>query len=1313
MESLFKLSAVTLTELFVEKKDEQSRGIYFVRNRSEQIYHSYQDIYRRSITLLGYLQSHHMKPGDPLVFQLEDNMEFIHMFWACVLGGIIPVPLAAEGKEENMRKVCSILGVLNKAAIIGKQNGLDKLISFSEDIGQGVSGLISRKLDIDEAFGYCGNDGCIHVSQPDDTVFIQFSSGSTGLPKGVVLTHRNLLTNIDAIIEGAALVPEDVIVSWMPLTHDMGLIGCHLAVTAANMTQCSMETRLFIMRPALWLDKVTEHKATILTSPNFGLKYSLMAMERNKNKVFDFSSVRLIFNGAEPISVQICDEFLTATAKYGMKPNVMFPVYGMAEASLAIAFPGLHEQDIHRIIVDRHQLVVGQKIAYLTDEKQEQAACYVDEGYAVKHCEFRLTDETDQTVEEDTLGLIQIRGGNVTKGYYNNELASAKSFTTDGWFRTGDIGFMHHGRLVVVGRMQDVVIINGQNYFSNDLERVASEVKQVTLNKVAACAVRDDLNQEKLAVFVVHKGDMLKFIPTVRALREQFSRSLGLALDYIIPVQQIPKTSSGKLMRYVLIQKFEQREYTEVLEHLRQLELELRQSSDPTEVLQPGKHPELIHYQRDETELHILKICHEVAPEWNLGLHDNFFEHGIHSLLLNQIAAQVEEQYPARIQIEDMFTYSSVSKLAAHICGLSTVDKKKDLLPVSAGGVKTESIPNQTMHFAIIGIAAHLPGASNIHQFWANLCGDVESVGPLSSSRKKDVDEYLVEKGESAPYSVRDGGYLHEIDKFDHEFFRIMKREAIAMSPSQRLFMQTAYTSLEDAGYGGDSLRSTRTGVYVGYISDLDGRQYQDMLRHSSDKQTATGALAANISGRMSYFMDFKGPSILVDSACSSSMSALNLACQGISNGDCEQAIVGGVQLKVLPVIDHEDVGIESSDGHTRPFAEDADGTGEGEGVVSILVKPYDQAIRDKDQIYCIIRSIHSNQDGNSVGLSAPNPEAQAELVTHALQKASVQADDISYIEAHGTGTSLGDPIEIRALTKAFDTAQNEGQFCAIGSVKSNIGHLYAASGLVSVVKCALMLKSKMMPATVNVTALNPKIPFAQSPFKVNLHYQPWETERLPRRCGVSNFGFSGTNVHSILEEYVAEERSGHTEPFYPFVLSATSRAELYQAVQSYHEYLVLNPSTPISDICYTNSVGRGHYAYRLAILVQSTGDLIHKLGQFHWANDTEQHIFIGISKVVSGLRNKNRWGEWTADEKDSLDQAMRDCIQECWNPVSSKEQRLVLLKRICSLYVRGAAPEWEEWFKQGDVQRISLPTYRFQSNRCWPEFLSVHQYTN
>ncbi|MGG1879490.1 beta-ketoacyl synthase N-terminal-like domain-containing protein [Paenibacillus cisolokensis] len=1307
MYSQIELPFGTLTELFLDKRSGKDKGIFFVKSKSEEVFASYEQIFTKALTVLGYLQSKGHQAGDLLIFQVEDPEEFIHLFWGCVLGGIIPVPIVAEEKDEHRRKLFNVLDVVQGGAVIGKEEALPKLKSFAEKEGCDYDRLEQSYLDVEEAFRYTGDPGKVHLTSPDDTAFIQFSSGSTGMPKGVVLTHRNLITNMDAIIAGAQLNPKDTIVSWMPLTHDMGLIGCHLAVTAADMMQCLMETKLFVMRPALWLDKITEHKATILSSPNFGLKYSMIGLERSRRSNYDFSSVRLIFNGAEPISVKVCDEFLDKTAAYGMKRSVMFPVYGMAEASLAIAFPQLNEQQMNRIVVDRHSLSVGSKVTYLADEADEQAAVYVDEGYPVRNCEFRIADEEDRLLGEDTMGYIHIRGGNVSGGYYDNAKATRDSRTADGWFRTGDMGFMCRGRIVVIGRSNDMLIINGQNYFANDLERLASEVDKVELNKVAVCSVRSHKDdQEKVALFAVHKGDDRKFVPTIHRLRAHFARSIGIALDIVLPVNQIPKTSSGKLMRFALRERLEQGECDETLRNIEAWIREDRLNKAEEEMPEPKAQQEAEpRYDSRDVEAELLKICQDVSPDWNIGLHDNFFEHGVHSLALHQIAARIDDLYPGRVKPEDFFSYSSIVKLARYIGQGKEKRVSQQPLRANPRGHDHAAVGD----IAIIGMAANLPGAANLEEFWGNLAGGVESVGPLPHNRRIDLDVYLAQTGKQEKRPPRDAGYLHRIDSFDYEFFRIMKREAIAMSPSQRLFLETAYTSMEHAGYGGEALRSSRTGVYVGYISDLDGYGYQELLKQSKDTQTPTGVLSANISGRLSYFMDFTGPSLLVDSACSSSMSALNLACQGIRNGDCDQAIVGGVQLKALPIANERDAGIESSDGHTRPFAEDADGTGEGEGVVSILIKPLDKAVQDGDQVYAVIKATHSNQDGHSVGLSAPNPEAQSRLIREAMDKAGVKAEEITYMEAHGTGTKLGDPIEVQALIHAFRAETDRAQFCAIGSVKSNIGHLYASSGLASVIKCSLMLERGMIPATVNIRTLNSRIPFDGSPFYVNLQAKAWKRGAAPRRCGISNFGFSGTNCHTILEEYMEAERSPEIVQVYPFVLSAPTREGLKELAAAYYDHLKLNSGIRLADICYTAAVGRGHYAYRMAMLVQNTEELARKLENFEYATETENGIYVGSVRPANNTRKVLNWGELTADDIERLNKAMRQTVEELGH-AGEPADRMPLVRRMCELYTRGAAPAWEHAFSQDEARRVSLPTYRFQAHRCWPQFETAAQ---
>lgn len=1279
----------TLSDLLEARAGESGRGISFILGKEEEVFRSYRDVYAKALCVLGYLQSKGVRQGDLLIFQLPENHEFIHVFWACMIGGIAAVPLAADHNDESFRKLHNVRSLMAEAFVIGSRRSIEGFEHFARK----ENGEMFREpkiIDIDQAILH-EISGKPHDPAPGDTAFVQFSSGSTGKPKGVVLTHENLMTNIRAIVRGARLSASDVIVSWMPLTHDMGLIGCHLAVLAADMNQCTMTTALFVRRPALWLEKASQHGATILASPNFGLKYAMMGLRRNRGATYDFSPVRLIFNGAEPISIRICEQFLDRMAEFGMKPDVMFPVYGMAEASLAITFPPLDDTRIGRVVVDRRSLKMGEPVAYLFDEEEEQAVVYADEGFPVDSCEVRICDEQDRMLPESALGMIHIRGGNVTAGYYGNPDADRAAYADDGWFRTGDIGFFRQSRLVVVGRTQEMVIVNGQNYFSNDLERLASEIDGVELNKVAVSSVIDRNSQtEQLIAFVVHRGEPGLFVPTKKKVREHFARSLGIRIDHIVPVAQIPKTSSGKLMRHELKGQFEQGRFDDAIAQCRKLLREEGRAEKRSE----GQE------RRTRMEHTLLELCGQVLPEHEIGIFDNFFEQGIHSLALHQLAALLNERYPNSVTPEDLLAYPSVNRLAAYLCEENDEEAQSEPTAYSRE-------PDANARIAIIGMSVRLPGADRLEEFWSNLCGGVESVGPLPSERRRDLDSYLRSAGLAEDAKVRHGGYLHDIDAFDYGFFRILKKEAIAMPPAQRLFMQSAYASLEDAGYGGDALRSSKTGVYVGYISDLEGAQYQEILNRSLDERSATGTLSANISGRFSYYMDFTGPSLLIDSACSSSMSALNAACQAIRAGDCEQAVVGGVQIKALPIAE-KGVGIESSDGHTRPFSEDADGTGEGEGVIAVLIKPYERALADGDAVYSVIRASHTNQDGHSAGLSAPNPRAQTALIRETLAKADLKASDIGYVEAHGTGTRVGDPAELKALAKAFDQDNVPARQCAIGSVKSNIGHLYAASGLASLVKSSLMLQRKRIPATVNVSKPTSSFDWEDSPFYVNLALRSWDSDNV-RRCAISNFGFSGTNCHVVLEEHIElapidlSDLTDLRDKAWPFVLSASSREGLTALVREYAEFLSAQPSLRLADICRTASAGRGHHAYRLALHVRTTDELIDKLERFHYGMRPSEGRYVGTIRKARGGADHAR----AASELDQIGEIGRisaACAEEA-SKTSNQHERDRLIVRLCNHYVQGAKPDWMPLFRAAGARSVHLPTYPFARSRCWPEF--------
>lgn len=604
---------------------------------------------------------------------------------------------------------------------------------------------------------------------------------------------------------------------------------------------------------------------------------------------------------------------------------------------------------------------------------------------------------------------------------------------------------------------------------------------------------------------------------------------------------------------------------------------------------------------------------------------------------------------------------------------------------------------------AIIGISVKLPLADSTDEYWDLLSNSVNCIREFPADRKEDIDKYLYYSG-IADENIRyvQGAYLEHIDHFDYRFFKITPSEANLMAPSQRIFLETAYSAIEDAGYGGQILRGSNTGVYVGFADTMKD-SYQRMI-YDIDPSLVSQSIASNlgaiIPSRLSYYLDLNGPSMVVDTACSSSLVAVHLACKAIINGECEQAIAGGIKLHAVPIdAEFARLGIESSDGLTRAFDDTSDGAGIGEGSIAILIKSLDKAVAAKDHIYAVIKGSAVNQDGNSMGITAPNPASQTKVILKAWKAAGVNPEKIQYIETHGTGTPLGDPIEIEGLTKAFNQYTNRKQFCAVGSVKSNIGHLYECSGLASLVKVVLSLNNQMMLPSVYFEKPNRKIDFGNSAVFINSILRHWETQDDKRLCGVSSFGFSGTNSHIVLGEAPAYIPKRNSEISRILTVSAESKSSLYALLMKYQDFLKTDPD--IHNMCYTANTGRGHYSLRIAILFITINELKAKIAQI-LMEDTEiddSDIFMGEHKIVSSNYVDIDHGKISEEIKIKLSEKADKIIGK-----QSAEVHLGIdeLKQLCSLYIKGAIPDWSGIYSHTENYRIIIPTYPFDKNRCW-----------
>ncbi len=508
------------------------------------------------------------------------------------------------------------------------------------------------------------------------------------------------------------------------------------------------------------------------------------------------------------------------------------------------------------------------------------------------------------------------------------------------------------------------------------------------------------------------------------------------------------------------------------------------------------------------------------------------------------------------------------------------------------------------------------------------------------------------------------GGYFDRIDLFDNSFFKVNPAEARVMDPSQRIFLETAVEAIESASLTDEDLKGSKTGVFVGCSINEDN--FIDILS-KDDSNVALGNQPSVCAYRLSFLYDMRGPTMVIDTACSSSLVAVHQACQSIESGDCEQAIVGGINIRIFPAIrEIGNLGIEAFDGRCKTFDEKANGTNIGDGVAAIIIKKKEQAEKDGDYIYAVIKGSAVNSDGNANGITAPNPEAQVSVIQSAWEKSGINPEKINFIETHGTATKLGDPIEVLALTQAFSAFTNKKSFCPLGAVKTNIGHLEATSGLAGLIKAVLALNYQKLPPNIHFTRPNPYIDFANSavyPASSLIDFRN-QTDNLV--AGISSFGISGTNCHLVIEEYKRKqmdkvEPNRQLKPL-TFLYSVMHDDLLKDHLKKHLNWLDKHPAVSLEDLSYTLAKGRNHYDCRVAFIASSQSDLRHKLSLF--INDP----FVENEDIYFRV--------------DSLKNA----------------------SELIQLYLKKTNIQWDAYFREVKGNKIPIPTYTFHRKRHWPK---------
>lgn len=760
-------------------------------------------------------------------------------------------------------------------------------------------------------------------------------------------------------------------------------------------------------------------------------------------------------------------------------------------------------------------------------------------------------------------GELCIGGVGVARGYLNQPELTDSLFVQDPWnsdsriYRTGDlVRWLPDGTLDYLGRLDHQVKIRG---FRIELGEIEHGLLQVDgISEAVVCVLGEASEDRRLVAYVVAKGEFDEV-----AVKAALSKHLP---SYMIPqtfvqLERMPLTANGKADR-------------KTLPHL---------SSKQA--------PRQVDATLGELEQQIAVIWQEVLGVEKAGLYDNFFELGGNSLKMIRLLSSLSRSFEQEISMPTLFRYPTVQELARYYRGEhEEVETDETLVPRER---------SENGDVAVVGMAVRVPGASNVEAFWTNLRDGVEGIRFFTDEELSEagIPSELLQK----PNYVKAKGYLEDGDAFDNKFFEYGPKEAEMMDPQLRLLHEVAWEALEHAGEIAAS-NGSNVGVYVGgspnfhWLRNIAGEvssaldEFQAMLLNEKDF----------FATRLAYKLNLTGPGVTVQTACSTSLVAIELAWTDLKEGRCNMALAGGVSVTYPSKTGYlyEDGMILSPDGHCRAFDEQAAGTVGGNGAGIVVLKRLEDAVRDGNTIYGVIKGAAVNNDGSrKAGFTAPSVDGQVAVIRAAQKVAGVTSADISYVETHGTGTQLGDPIEIEALKLAFG-GQEAGSVW-IGSVKTNVGHLDAAAGVVGFVKTVLSLHHAEIPASLHYERPNPKIDFGKNPFRVNTALIPWKQE--VRRAGVSSFGMGGTNAHVIVEQAPVTQAGEERREWKLLTLSAKSEEALEQATDRLAQHLEAHPESLLSDVAYTLHVGRRSFPHRRAIVASGVQEVLELLKKGSW----------------------------------------------------------------------------------------------------------------
>ncbi|MEW9899307.1 beta-ketoacyl synthase N-terminal-like domain-containing protein [Chitinivorax sp. PXF-14] len=1131
-----------------------------------------------------------VQPGARVLLVYEPGLDFLIAFLACQFAGTIAVPVYPPRKPEDWPRFVAIARDCAAAAVCTQQAHAPLLqmgLASTPELGP-IAVVASDVVDAGLAGAWQMPD-----IGPDSLAFLQYTSGSTGVPKGVMVSHANLLNNESVIRQGFGNSADSVVVSWLPQYHDMGLIGGILQPLYLGGRCVLMSPFAFLQQPLRWLKAISKYRGTTSGAPNFAYELCVRRIADAELAQLDLSSWQLAFNGAEPVRLATLERFADKFSACGFRREAFFPCYGLAEATLYVT--GASHTDYPSVLhVDAAELERHTLLPVRPDAPGSRAL--VGAGTAIGHSVRIVDPNTLQACADGRVGEIWVQGPSVARGYWNRPDTTRETFdariadTGDGPFmRTGDLGVLHMGELFVTGRLKELIIVDGRNHYPQDIEETV-QTGRAALRRGCGAAFSVEVDGAEKLVLVQEVIDAhldADFDGLAADIRASVTarHSLGMHAIAFIRQGKLQKTSSGKIRRRAMRDRY-------LDGRLDALFMSVGAAASAAARAAPELAPETrVTISATVTErlvAGLIAVQIGLAPG-EIDINLPFSAYGLDSRALVGLSGELESQLGRRLAPQLFYNYATIAELARFLAGEPGQGEPRGNPTVSAEPI------------AIVGMACRLPGAPDLDAFWALLQSGRDAISEVPAERWDIEQWYDADPSTPGKMATRWGGFIEQADGFDADFFNISPREAAAMDPQQRLLLQLAWHALEDAGIHPDAIRGSRTGSFVG-ISSSDYARLQAGASGLLSAHAGTGNALSIAANRLAYFLDLRGPSLAVDTACSSSLVAVHTAALHLKSGECDMALAGGINLLLSPdvTVSFSQNRMMAADGRCKSFSDQADGYVRGEGGGVVVLKRLSDARAAGDRIWAVIPASACNQDGRSNGLTAPNGLAQQGVLRDALQQAGWQPPEVQFVETHGTGTRLGDPIEAEALGIAYGEGRDARQPLLLGALKSQIGHLEAAAGIAGLIKAALCLSHRTIPANLHCDAPNPLIRLDEWRLALPLASQPWPAAEQPR-AGVSAFGFGGTNAHVLLEaapEAAVPLGPAAVPPMHVLALSARNAASLARLCEAYAAELA-KPGCDVASLCRSANTRRKHFRdARRAVAGRSAAELAAALSQ-------------------------------------------------------------------------------------------------------------------